>query len=211
MRTLEKSRIHGRSTTLSLVSRSHFSVSPLAQKPAYLPAISNRRYAEASSDLMILANETRNLHLDVELKARKEDTDKKGHSFKNQLRSVTEGINNIVEKVGQLGRPRLGFLSKTPLLPARGEDAFASSNGRSRRTLSLTDSNHWRLSDVTSTARGPWSEPARKKRMKIRKLKAKGMRNWRINETPASPSFSILAQIHLSFRSCGLGCGEKVH
>ena len=132
------------------------------------------------NDLMILANETRNRHLDVELKVRKEDTAKKGHSFKNQLRSSTEGISNNVEKVGQLGRPRLGFLScfevsntcaKTPLLPARGEDAFASSNGRSRRTLSLTISNHWRHSDVTSTAH------VRKQRMKIRELKAKGMRN----------------------------------
>ena len=73
------------------------------------------------SDLMILANETRNRHLDVELKVRKEDTGKKGHSFKNQF-------NNNVEKVGQLERPRLGFLgwfeapnacTKTPLLPAR--------------------------------------------------------------------------------------------
>ena len=49
------------------------------------------------SDLMIPANETRNRHLDVESKVRKEDTGKKGQSFENQLRRVvcvTEGINN---------------------------------------------------------------------------------------------------------------------
>ena len=103
MRTLEKSRIRGRSTTLSLVSRSHFGVSPLARKPAYLPAIDGTTKRDVSfSDLMILANETRNRHLDVKLKAGKGDTGKKGHSFKNQLRRVvcvTEGINNNVEKL----------------------------------------------------------------------------------------------------------------
>ena len=35
------------------------------------------------SDLMILANETRNRHMDVEWNVRKEDTGKKGHSFQN--------------------------------------------------------------------------------------------------------------------------------
>ena len=189
MRTLEKSRIHGRSTTLSRVSRSYFGVSPLAQKPAYFPAIDGMKKRDASfSDLMIVANETRNRHLDVELRVRKEDTDKKGHSFKIQLRRVvvrvTEGINYSVEKVDQLGRPRLGFLScfevpntcaKTPLFPSRVEmhlpPVMVDHGGG--RVWPFQD--HRRLSDVTS--RGSWREHARKKRLKIRKIKAKGMRN----------------------------------